>query len=75
VFKKDDKVKIIKTGEIGYVDRVSDCGERLMVRIPASDGWPFPHHVYVAKDNVHHANDKTKPKKVRPDLLDWRAPL
>ena len=73
MLKVNDKVKIIKTGEIGYVDKVSVCGERLMVRIPASDDWPFPHHVYVAKDNVHHATDK--PKKVKPTPLDWRAPF
>ena len=71
--KENDKVKIIRTGEVGYVERVFDRGERLMVRIPASDGWAFPHHVYVDKDNVHHVTDKPEPKKSKP--LDWKAPF
>ena len=71
--KENDKVKIIKTGEVGYVERVFDRGERLMVRIPASDDWAFPHHVYVDKDNVHLATDKPEPKKSKP--LDWSAPF
>ena len=71
--KENDKVKIIKTGEVGYVERVFDRGERLMVRIPASDDWAFPHHVYVDKDNVQLANDKPEPRKSKQ--LDWRAPF
>ena len=73
MFKQNDKVKVIKTGEIGYVERVFDGGERVMVRIPASDGWPYPHHVYAVKENLHHFNDKPKPKE--PEPLNWEAPI
>lgn len=73
MLKVNDKVKIIKTGEVGYIDRLLDSGERLMVRIPASDDWAFPHHIYVDKDNVHRVTDKPEPKKPKP--IDWRAPL
>ena len=73
MLKENDKVKIIKTGEIGYVDRVLDGGERVMVRIPASDNWPYPHHVYAVKENVQRTADKPKSKKPKP--LDWRPPF
>ena len=63
MLKANDKVKIIKTGEVGYIDRILDNGERLMVRIPASDDWAFPHHIYVDKDNVHRVGDSVKRKK------------
>ena len=52
MFKQNDKVRIIKTGEIGYVERLFDNGERVMVRIPSSDGWPYPHHVYAVRENI-----------------------
>lgn len=55
MYRQNDKVKIIKTGEVGYVDRVLDDGERFMVRIPSSEGWPYPHHVYVVKENIQRA--------------------
>ena len=63
MLKVNDKVKVIKTGEVGYIDRILDNGERLMVRIPPSDDWAFPHHVYVDKDNVHRVGDLIKRKK------------
>jgi hypothetical protein len=53
MLKKDDKVKIMRTNEIGYVERLFDNGERLMVRIPSSNDWPYPHHVYVTRESVH----------------------
>jgi hypothetical protein len=52
MFSVNDQVRIVDTGEIGYVERLLDSGERVMVRIPASDGWPFPHHVYAVKEKV-----------------------
>ena len=52
MFRVNDKVKIIDTGEIGYVERLSEGGERVMVRIPSSDGWPYPHHVYAVREKV-----------------------
>jgi len=73
MLKENDKVKIIETGEIGYVERLSENGERVMVRIPSSDGWPYPHHVYAVREKVQHVSDKHKPKKSKP--LDWRAPF
>lgn len=60
MLKQNDKVKIIETGEIGYVERLSENGERVMVRIPPSDGWPYPHHVYLVKEKVHRLGAKTK---------------
>lgn len=65
MLKENDQVKIMRTGEIGYVERLFDGGERLMVRIPSSDGWPYPHHVYVTKENVHRVT-KGNPSSEEP---------
>lgn len=57
----DTKVFIVDTKEVGYIERVLDNGDRYMVRIPSSEGWPYPHHVYVDKErvrNVAKGNDK-----------------
>jgi len=50
--KVDSKVMIVDTKEVGYIERVLGNGDRYMVRVPASDGWPYPHHVYVDKERV-----------------------
>jgi hypothetical protein len=54
----NDQVKIMETGEIGYVEEVSDGGERLKVRIPSSGSWPYPHHVYLDREKVRRASKK-----------------
>ena len=72
MLNKDDQVKIIETGEIGYVEEVSDGGERLKVRIPASEKWPFNHYVYVIKEKVHNV---PKLKKKKPKPFDQEALL
>ena len=73
MLEKDNKVKVVKTGEIGYVENISDSGERVTVRIPPSKSWPFMHYVYIAREGLVYMNDK--PKKVKPKPLDWRAPF
>ena len=65
MLKVDDQVKIMETGEIGYVEEVSESGERLKIRIPASEKWPFDHYVYVIKEKVHNV-PKPKEKKSKP---------
>ena len=59
----NDQVKIMETGEIGYVEGVSDGGERLKIRIPASEKWPFDHYVYVIKEKVHRVTESKKKSK------------
>ena len=59
ILKENDPVTISETGEVGYIERVLDGGDRLMVRIPGSWNWPYPHHVYVDKEKVRKA---AKPK-------------
>ena len=57
--KENDPVVIYETGEVGYVEKIlDDEGDRLMVRIPSSGSWPYPHHVYVDKENVRRASKK-----------------
>jgi len=43
---------IIKTdGRIGYVDKESPLGE-LLIRIPRTDGWPFPDYIKLRLSQV-----------------------
>ena len=44
----DTKVKIKSTGEIGYVVKVDEDGF-VCLRIPATNGWPFPHYVFLPR--------------------------
>jgi hypothetical protein len=51
----NDPVKIMETGEIGYVEEISDEGDRLKVRIPAHlVRWPLILHHTLIK--TRHAN-------------------
>ena len=52
MLKEDNKVLIKETRDVGYVVKVLERGGRVMVRIPSSDGWPFPHHVVVDSEKV-----------------------
>ena len=52
MIKENDMVAIRELKSSGYVEKVLDGGDRLMVRIPPSKEWPFPHHVFVVKEKV-----------------------
>lgn len=52
MIKQDDMVVIKRTKNTGYVEKVLDGGDRLMVRIPPSKEWPFPHHVFIDAEKV-----------------------
>ena len=78
MLKKDDKAKVVKTGEIGYVESVSESGERVTVRIPPSESWPFMHYVHIAREGLVYLNDRPKSKsesKSESKPLDWRGPF
>ena len=69
--KENDPVVIYETGEVGYIEKIlDDEGDRLMVRIPSSGGWPYPHHVYVDKEKVRRASKKLPHEK---DLYEQRS--
>ena len=58
--KENDPVVIYETGEVGYIEKIlDDEGDRLMVRIPPSGSWPYPHHVYVGREKVRKAKGKS----------------
>jgi hypothetical protein len=60
MLKENDPVVIYETGEVGYVEKILDGeGDRLMVRIPSSGSWPYPHHVYVDREKVRKAKGKS----------------
>jgi hypothetical protein len=52
VFKENDMVVIREIKKSGCVAKVLDGGDRLMICIPPSKEWPFPHHVFIDKEKV-----------------------
>ena len=47
----DTRVRIKSTGEIGYLVKEDGDG-MLCVRIPADNGWPFPHYAFINRKDV-----------------------
>jgi len=45
-------VTVLETGEKGIVERASGNGGQLLVKVPRSDGWPFPKWVSVFDEKV-----------------------
>jgi hypothetical protein len=55
-----DKVVLKKTGQIGYFVNESRSGE-LLIRVPRTDGWPFPDYITVKRKDVKaYRKDKNK---------------
>ena len=54
---ENDWVLICETNERGQVISVFDDGERFMVKIDATERWPFPKTVHVMVEKV---------RKIRP---------
>ena len=55
--KENDWVLVCETNERGQVVAVFDKGERFMVKIDATEKWPFPKMVHVMVEKV---------RKIRP---------
>jgi hypothetical protein len=47
-----DWVTVLETGEKGIVERASNNGDQLFVKVPRSDGWPFPKWVSTFSEKV-----------------------
>ena len=63
--KENDPVVIYETGEVGYIEKIlDDEGDRLMVRIPSSGSWPYPHYVYVDKEKIRRASKKIAHERI-----------
>ena len=43
-----EELLCISTGEIGYVVKVDEDGF-VCLRVPATNGWPFPHYVFLPR--------------------------
>ena len=43
---------------------LDDEGDRLMVRIPSSGSWPYPHYVYIDKEKVRRASKKLPHERI-----------
>ena len=50
------KMRIKATGEIGYL--IKEDGDMVYLRVPADNGWPFPHYVYVKRKDVTLVREK-----------------
>lgn len=51
------KMRIKATGEIGYLCAEDETG-MVCLRVPADNGWPFPHYVYVNRKDVTLVREK-----------------
>jgi len=53
------KVKIKSTGQVGFVANVDEYS--ICVRLPGSDGWPFPSYQWVSRQDVVNVREKKEP--------------
>lgn len=61
-----DKVVLKKTGQIGYFVKESRSGE-LLIRVPRTDGWPFPDYIIVKRKDVKvYREDKLEDVDLAP---------
>lgn len=58
-----DWVLVCETNERGQVIAVFDKGERFMIKIDATEAWPFPKSVHVMIEKIRKINP---PKKRQP---------
>ena len=63
-----DWVLVCETNERGQVIAVFDKGERFMIKIDATEAWPFPKSVHVMIEKIR----KIRPPK--PEELKWEQP-
>jgi hypothetical protein len=52
MIQENDMVVIREIKKSGHVAKVLDGGDRLVVCIPPSEEWPFPHHVFIDREKV-----------------------
>jgi len=64
---EDDWVFIKSTKSKGVVVKLFDEGERLLIRVPSDDDWPFPKHVYAFADSVRKCATPKQEKEPSPD--------
>jgi len=64
----DTRVRIKSTGEIGYVVKEDDDG-MLCIRIPADNGWPFPHYAFINRKDVVLAKVSKQPTDIEEALF------
>lgn len=60
-----DWVLVCETNERGQIVAVFDKGERFMVKIDATEAWPFPKNVHVMIEKIR------KIKKPKPREKVW----
>lgn len=66
-----DWVLVCETNERGCVIEVFDDGERFLLSIPLTDGWPYPKRVHVMVEKIRKIRPP-KEKKVRKIELTWK---
>lgn len=65
--KEGDWVLVCETGEKGQVVEVFDDGERFLINIPLTDGWPYPKRVHVMIEKLR----KIRTPKPEKQGLNW----
>ena len=64
---EDDWVFIKSTKVKGVVIKLLNQGERLLIRVPSDDDWPFPKHVYAFTDSVRKSVAPRQEKEPSPE--------
>ncbi len=67
-----DWVRLMGSGDIGIVEKCMDGGERLWVRIPSTDDWPFPRWAHALSEKVKRIRP---PKFTQPEINTEEAPF
>lgn len=66
VVRQGDWVVVLTTQEKGYVEKVYDDGDRMLVRVPSNTDWPFPRWLHVDGEKVRKSSAPKPPKEETP---------
>ncbi|NDG31089.1 hypothetical protein EB118_13605 [bacterium] len=63
----DTRVRIKPTGKIGFT--VNEENGMVCVRIPRTDGWPFPDYVYAPRNQIAIVREDKQPPTLEEALF------
>lgn len=66
VVRQGDWVVVLTTQEKGYVEKIYDDGDRILVRVPSNTDWPFPRWLHVDGEKVRKSSAPKPPKEETP---------
>lgn len=67
VIREGDWVVVMSTQDKGYVEKIYDGGDRMLVRVPSATDWPFPRWLHVDAEKVRKSSAPKPPKEDKPN--------